>query len=94
MCIFLQSRKHVIADLLFCEGDVCKRLQYNYAVEEEYFSNCCYGVNPREGQTVNWYKEKEGNWTLIQTDGRIAMNGIYLEFLSLALNDSGNYTCR
>ncbi|XP_066477429.1 interleukin-18 receptor 1 [Tiliqua scincoides] len=80
-------------ELRLSEGDVCKGLKYIAAAEEEYFYNCCLSIGQDKNQTVNWYKEKEGKWALLQEDGRIAMNGIHLEFWPVVLNDTGKYCC-
>ncbi|XP_061482786.1 interleukin-18 receptor 1 isoform X2 [Rhineura floridana] len=74
-------------------GNLCVRRQTINILEEEYFSNCCPRGEQDKGDTVKWYTDKEGNWTLIQRDSRIELNGTFLEFWPAVLNDTGNYTC-
>ncbi|XP_042317083.1 interleukin-18 receptor 1 isoform X1 [Sceloporus undulatus] len=74
-------------------GKLCKRRSPIYVLETEYFSNCCPAAEENKGYTVTWHREQEGKSTAIQEDRRINMNGTYLQFWPVVLNDTGNYTC-
>ncbi|XP_060091224.1 interleukin-18 receptor 1 [Heteronotia binoei] len=83
--------------LLLCLGFVCSGetclIRYSINIlEEEHFSNCCYGKKD-EGYNVTWYREKDGKRTLIQQGGRIVLNGTSLQFWPAILNDTGKYIC-
>ncbi|XP_053240206.1 interleukin-18 receptor 1 [Podarcis raffonei] len=81
--------------ILICAslGQLCPIRSIINIPEGEYFSICCPGVEQDRGYAVHWYKERGGDWTLIQGDNRTELSGTYLEFWPAVLNDTGNYMC-
>ncbi|XP_062982297.1 interleukin-18 receptor 1 isoform X2 [Elgaria multicarinata webbii] len=74
-------------------GKLCMLRPVINLLEEEYFSVCCPTSGQEKEYTVNWYRENEGKWMSIQEDGRIDLNGTYLQFWPAVLNDTGKYSC-
>nr|XP_008114347.1 PREDICTED: interleukin-18 receptor 1 isoform X1 [Anolis carolinensis] len=86
----------VAVSLIFCfvsPGKPCKRRSPIDVLEGEYFSNCCPAIEQDKGYTITWHREQEGKLMEIQEDNRIKMDGRYLQFWPVVLNDTGKYNC-
>ncbi|XP_067322937.1 interleukin-18 receptor 1 [Anolis sagrei] len=71
-------------------GKLCKLY---HVLEDEYFSIGCPAVKQDKGYTITWHREQEEKSMEIQEDQRIEMDGRYLQFWPVALNDTGKYNC-